>query len=420
MIAFLLYCYVASWPIMKLIGVWKYEGTPAITIERILFLLLVPAILVRSLIKKERFSFGAPFYWLCSYIIWCIINSFINPIDSRIRVLQVLFDTFFTPFLVYFTIMNMKNRVNFRLMAASMVLSGLVIGGIGIAEFIAGRNLVGPLEPNPEWVVRLFRANGPFHDGLTYAAVLVAYIPFTYYFMRKRLLNNYFAFFSIAFLACGSLVNFSRNAALSMVIILFILASRNSVSRLLALWFTIGAGGIVYYLFYDVFRSSVIYKTRVADMRDVAGRWAMYLDEVKLITTNLFTGIGFGNYGKTHLLGAHNSYLLVLIEYGLFGFIFFVGFIASLALKNLRKAYRRKDSILLRVKFSYLFIVLFMPNTFSLLHAAPFMTAFMIIIATIDLHFDESYADIAAPSSVIQTVNISPVVGKRAAVRALP
>lgn len=398
MIAYCLYFYVALWPILLLIGKWKYEDTPTISVARILVLLLFAVITISTLAKRERISLGTPFYWLGAYIIWCVLNSFINPVDSIIRQIQMLLDTLILPCLGYVIIMNMKERVNFRVLVIAMALSGLLIAGIGIAEFIADKNLIGSIPGDPTWEVKLYRTNGPFHDGIVYAAVLVAYTPFISYFMEKKVLNKYIGLPCIAFVLFGSFLNFSKGASLSIVVILSILFYRNRVSRLLGLSFALALGAILLYLSLDLILSSTAYRVRSTDTSTAAARWGMYLYILDLVTTNLFTGIGYGNYTKTHIMDTHNSYLRLLIDYGLFGFIFFIGFIGSLAMKTLRRAYLKKDYALLRVKICYLFLLLFIPNTINLLYGVPFMTAFMIMTATIDLHFSESSTAALSPA----------------------
>ncbi len=395
MVAYLLYFYLAFWPIMPLIGGWKLGGAPAISLARATLLLLFAMISLRAFLKKERFILGGSFCWFCLYLVWCFLNSYINPTDSRVQQFQSIVDTLFLPYLSYLVITNMKGRLNYRAAVAAFITSGLIIAVSGIAEWVAGRNLIGPDTAG----ATMFRPNGPFNDGLAYAASLASYIPFIYYFVKKRCLGRYAGLLCGAFLSFGSLINFSLGSTLSILVVIMILQTSGSFARLIGRGLAFGTcGGMGLYLLSGVIRSSRTYQARMHDTSTVAGRWAMYRHEVNIVLDAPFTGVGFGNYMKTHLLDPHNSYLLVLIEYGLLGFVFFIGFFGAILLKNIRKASRRGDGVMLRAKISDLFLVAFLANTVTLLHEAPFVCGLMIAMAMIDRHFSDISAVEAARS----------------------
>ena len=52
----------------------------------------------------------------------------------------------------------------------SVMISGIIISGVGLAEWAAGRNLVGPEYPWMEFS-GFFRTNGPFEDAISYSTI---------------------------------------------------------------------------------------------------------------------------------------------------------------------------------------------------------------------------------------------------------
>jgi putative inorganic carbon (hco3(-)) transporter len=74
-----------------------------------------------------------------------------------------------------------------------------------------------------------------------------------------------------------------------------------------------------------------------------SGRLEAWSAGIDMLKSNVFSGVGYGAFLDHHVLTAHNSFVLVFAELGLFGYFFWFGLI-SLSAIELSKGYHARDS----------------------------------------------------------------------------
>ena len=103
-----------------------------------------------------------------------------------------------------------------------------------------------------------------------------------------------------------------------------------------------------------------------------------------LIKENPLWGIGYLMYWKTHPLQLHNSYLLILVEFGIVGALFFALYLFSLLGVGLKKSVQLGFYIF-KTRLSILFLVLIVPNTIDFLNNAYFMLSIFTMTAIFNM-----------------------------------
>ena len=113
------------------------------------------------------------------------------------------------------------------------------------------------------------------------------------------------------------------------------------------LFFTIFlASLVIYFWFFDLeIHKFFINDDFFGDLQTGNGRYDIYENILVIFTGSnwmeLFFGHGYSSVSKALNLGAHNDFLQILFDYGLFGFVFYVSFIVSLI--NSRKMLEKKS-----------------------------------------------------------------------------
>lgn len=395
MIAASLYLYAALWPLFTLFKIVDFgQGIPDITVQNLLLLLAVGTIILSNAANNRSASVDRVFLWLMIYIVYVLANLMFNEVPSKVAVIRQLVQVYFLPYLGYFVITNYVERLNLIKLSYAILAGGVIVALIGIAEFVYGKNLVGPLDSAMMLESAVFRTNGPFLDAITYASILLLYFAFAYYLREKALIEKRIGTLSMLIIGVGSFINFSRAGIIVLLAMLIIFSKR----RLLVFGAAVASLAIIslfvvtlYPNLIEAITSSAIYQDRVSG-KTVEGRWEMYAYVLDLIMRNLLVGIGYGNYGLHHILQTHNSYLQIFVELGLPGIVIFCAFIFLLGTQYLVSAKKAGDGEYFRAKAAILLTVLFIPNTINLLHSTHFLNTWMLIAATMNMLFLKSFS----------------------------
>lgn len=204
----------------------------------------------------------------------------------------------------------------------SIVISSLFIVAEGYLQFKNGISYFG-IEPVIQHTdvdgVRSIDTRiqwlGPFSDPNDLALLFVASIPFL---LSKSLKFRIFPIICLFALVYGVYITNSRGgvlAALSAVVSYFIIKYRSIKGAILG-----GTLGLVIFL---------LGPSRVANISasedSAAGRIESWYSGYQMFKSSPLFGVGQGMFTDFHHLTAHNSFVLVMAELGLFGLFFFVG-----------------------------------------------------------------------------------------------
>ncbi|HTX86828.1 MAG TPA: O-antigen ligase family protein [Candidatus Nanoarchaeia archaeon] len=233
---------------------------------------------------------------------------------------------------------------------------------------------------------RWLRAYGSLdHPNILGGLVATGLIVLVYFYLAGLLENNeikkekrkekkffifYFIFY-ILFLAL--LFTFSRSAALALVcgiilFLIFIIWKKDwpALKRLgIVVALAAAMFGVIFFTYQNLFITRAQGAARL-EVKSFSER-KMYLDDsLNLIKKNWLFGVGIGNYTKAlatsdskrpwyNLEPVHNTFLLIWAETGIFGLLFFAGFLIYLA----RGALKKKQALSLSILMALVIIMIF-------------------------------------------------------------
>lgn len=395
--------FIAFWPFSQMSTISLGSGVPDVSIERILLPVLFILFAFKKISVEKKISFNHFFFSFVLFFIVLMLNiTFLS--ESKIIVIRLIFDIYFIGFLTYFSIVGFKESIHVKLMVYACLICGVIISSVGIFEYFYGQNIIGPVNASYE-EAKYFRTNGPFNDIIGYGAILLLYIVAVYQFMVSKVLTKKLAIPCIMFFSLGIFLTFSRADIFVLIFIWAMMLGGKSSIRIFFILLSIALLAICLYFAWDVISTSTVLQDRM-DTKTMTGRWAMYTYALNFYLEKPFFGIGFENFLtiKKHHYVVHNSYLQMLLELGLVGFVFFMYYVVSII--NLIQPRKIQDSALkhttMKSKICIASIILFIPNTVNLLHNAQFMQAAMIIFAALYIQTDQPLIKSSSCTKVTQ------------------
>ena len=384
MFNFLLYLFAASWPLLSLVVLYDPgAGLPAIDCLRPFAILLLLSTLYQAFVYKQRLQLGKITSSGLLFLVFFSLGVFVHSTTSSLSLtVASVVDLYLVPLALYISIIN-RHHFNYRTFLFCLLISASFIAVTGIAEFMAGRNLLGPasrLDVMVGFKSHVYRVNGPFYDIIGYSGVLLLFLPVCYYAYKEKVVGSVAHLLINGLIISGSLLAFSRATMLALFLVLFILLVEFKLLRFFLISYICLLLFAIAIFIADQLTSTSFFSERIADMAHVKGRWDQYLFVLRLFVEHPFVGIGFGQYLKQFHIQIHNSYLRFLLEFGLLGFIPYMGFICSIIFFNLRKMLTSPSSPESKISWGLVFIVLLVSNTVDLLSNSHFMLALLMIV----------------------------------------
>ncbi len=378
----LLYFAVAFWAII--VGIWDTvfpQGIFHVDPLRTIVILLFMVLFFWNLLLRRKFYLDAVIISGCMFVIFALYNLLINPTYFEKWQSAVFFlDTYMTAIMMYYILLNNKDAVDSRSIALCILTCGFCIALIGIAEMLAGHNLIGQYNKySVTEGMRLFRTNGPFYDVISYSAIVLLYVPFTYLCMKRGLIGSKNGVTLIILFIIGSSINFSRATILAMILVLLLLVTKSNIRNLFVAIYLFILGGVLVYLLVDTMLSFEIIGKRILDKGTFLQRANQYELVFREFASAPFFGIGYNMFTKRHTIPMHNSFLKILAEFGGIGFILFFYFICKIAFKKIMEIIRNRDMTLLAVRLSLAVIVFLVGSTIDLLGNREFLLTLLII-----------------------------------------
>ena len=400
---------------------WIYLG--AINIMSCLFFLFTPNAL--STAFKPLFK-SVFIYLYIFYITWNLLSYFyaINPVETLIN-LPRLVNTFFAIFFSYFLIYNLPNKFFFisRLFLVFLV-----------AELAAYYNDFATVYPKEG--LRVIAIKGFAGNKNITAASIAFKLPFALYILhsiRRPLYRFVLAFVLFSGVLAISLIE-ARSAILSslVVFIFFLLfqvyllvikhyTAKQGVSNILLTIFP-----YLLALFFNIGITNTANKATITDTvgriafteESSNGRFQYWGDAFNYFKKNPIFASGLGNWkiasiseGKEHISGytvpyhAHNDFIHVFTETGIFGGLAYISLFACLTIYLFLLLYNKfKNSGKLELQYFFLLLPLIVYGLDAGLNfpvARPLMQSSLAIFAglTLSLYFDQKHQD-EAPSPI--------------------
>lgn len=383
----MIYILLSTWPILHLIKFGTLAGNfYMIDAFKISSLFLFYLCIVYSLFQKRLFMIGFPIVFWSIYFVYILINGVFNgSAVGVVRIFSEQYNIYFVPLFLHFIIINYKYELNKKNVAYAILLSGVIINGIGIAEFFAGKNLIGTASSADEYLnyfKDVYRTNGPFPEGIGYSTIALLYVPFAYFTFKENIIGLFsfcllFLIFSVGFVA-----TYSRATIICYFIILIIIFSSSNlksltINSILFLFLFL----IVFFLWRILTASSDLYAQRLTNQDTVLGRWNQYMECLHIFISNPILGIGYGVYKKTHVYFIHNSFLKDLVELGFIGFILHIPLVFYPVFSQLKNSLNKNIKHLKKTIYSFLIILMIVPNTIDLIANQYFNIAIFLMTA---------------------------------------
>lgn len=264
-------------------------------------------------------------------------------------------DAFVLPLIVFVAASKVAtSEQRMSQIGGALVLAGLGLSLLGIAERIGGFELATRVGGVPRYDAHIhaIRISGPYADPEPYAVVVMVCLAATLYWTQLH--KRYFLGSIIAVLECAAIaLTFFRAAWIATLLVIVIaLAWRpKQHARAIGLIALLSAIGLFAYIGLE--RSSV-FTTRIHNTQNIYTRFGAYHEAFRLFRESPLTGVGVGQYhdvvqttfpsyffhGVQAVSYAHSSFLSVLAEQGVIGFIPFL--IVIIVCWQLIQAFRRR------------------------------------------------------------------------------
>jgi hypothetical protein len=221
--------------------------------------------------------------------------------------------------------------------AFSFMIAGGLLGAIGLAERIMGFELASLSGGQRRYddVIGATRISGPYSVPETYALSLVICLAVTLYWLQSRGHGPYIWGVLIAALEVGGIA-FSYFRAAWIAALLVVVGSLGIRPRRFARTFAVAAviGSLAFAGTTQLERHSKAFEERTTNTYNIYGRLATYEQGIQLFKSAPFTGVGIDGYTAVvqkrapvvvHKVKSvtfpHSSFVAVLAEQGLFGFV---------------------------------------------------------------------------------------------------
>jgi len=377
---------LAFWPFFAQIKINMGTSIPDISVLRVVVLFLIVTVPLRTLFGGRKIVFDFTMKCFVAFSLLFVVLSAINALPT-IEIIQNYLDIFFIPISFYFVIVNTKDEISKISIILASIVSGVSIGAIGIAESIVGYNIYGPIGKGIN-IAGYYRTSGPFHDGITYAAILLFFIAFYLFILQAKKLSHplikYLLIGAVCICVVASVAQLSRACILVLVMILAVWFLGVNFRTIVIVYLLTLMFVVPLYLCKNKIIHSTLYKDRVEDISTMTGRYERYERLLHIYKSNPLLGIGYSNLSRR--INPHNSYLQYLIEFGLFGFVFWLLLIFSplLVLKKLSKD-KAIVSSFNRYIISLLLLITLIPMTISALGSSYFMLTYFISAGIVQL-----------------------------------
>jgi O-antigen ligase len=337
---------------------------PVVTFDRVWVGSMIAAIAGVGLTAnrpRARVVFTRAFLALA--VVWGI-RSFLAPTTTRNLAIGTWIDALVVPYML-FTATRLFGRAEHRRhqIAAALMLGGVVLAAIGIAESIFGFELAsrsgGSLRVESE--LATVRISGPYPVPEPYALSLLMTFAATLYWTQLRGAGRYVIGYSAAAIQLAAVgLTLFRAAWIGAALIAFVAIGVRRGRWPRALYVGAIMGAILFSAVTHVKHNTGLAQ-RVDNTDNIWGRLATYEQGLGMFTSHPLLGVGVTRYhavavdlpprvvhGVESVTFPHSSFILVLAEQGLVGIIplLLLTFTTWRLLRALRRA-RAPDAIIL-------------------------------------------------------------------------
>lgn len=342
-----------------MIGSARFFEGPFLNFNRLMGIIIICLFFIDFFIlKSRRFNFSIQGIWILLFAMVVFVSTFFS---VNLNISMSTFRLYFRVFLLYFLITNIiTSSLWMRKFIYTLLLAGVLITTFSIIDNYSFKKYHMPItdklgitSTSPEMYEmmirkrdpnRLYGALGYTKDVNYFSLILVTLFPLTFTFINdKKKLSIFFCYISEILIFLGIIFSLSRAAILALIIITILMIKRSLIPKKLlkaTLIIIIISLPILSMQSLKRIYSFVLYpfemkKTNSMDIQNVSSRIYCIQAGLQMFFDHPFIGVGIGNYPYTYARYAppgaertpryaHNTYIQILTETGLIGFVVFI------------------------------------------------------------------------------------------------
>jgi len=238
-------------------------------------------------------------------------------------------------------------KANRLRMAGAMAWGGTLVAALGVTERLFGyelASLTGGVPRTDSGLPGVVRVSGPYNVPEVYSLILVSTLAATLYWWQSSRRQGGLVTIAVALQVVGLANSLFRVSWISGLLVLVVALGFRPRRLGRAVAAVVGTALLGVFALLPL-ESSSVFTERVGNTSNVSGRFATYLQAVDIFKTSPTVGVGIGNYnavasqrdgvyigGVRSLDFAHSSFLDVLAEQGVVGFLPLLAVAIGLAL----------------------------------------------------------------------------------------
>jgi putative inorganic carbon (hco3(-)) transporter len=306
-------------------------------VDRIMFVILAVVTFLYFLYSKQILSFfKEPIFWPMFAL---TLMAFVSIIGHRFNVeaWSAFANKLFVPYSMFFiarTVFKEERPIRYFFFFALLILVYLVF--ISIAFLLDVKSLVYPSYINDEsFGIMADRARGPFLQAVANGTSIIFLGLVVFYWFHKRNYKGLYPTLLLFAIPIAIIATMTRAIWLSFLgsIALIIIGSGTAKVRRIGIWLTIPCAMTVVVLMYSNAATQFLFN-RLTEQGPVDFRFGIYTAGFEMFKDHPIWGWGFfgmssniwryiTDFSTKYNWAAHNTYLEILVEYGLIGFIIY-------------------------------------------------------------------------------------------------
>jgi len=306
-------------------------GIPDINATRLISYLLILVFLFDSAIKKRMKLFSKWTFTLIIYSAIVLLSVSWSKYSYSLNVVQKIFNSVFLPLMIAIIALNIFREKYITVpFLKNIIFASVVLSLISMYQFFSRSTTFG------EWV----RGAATMGNPNALAIFLVLILPLTIYALEKQIIPIMLGFPLLALVAGGILSTLSRKGIITAALTLFIyFFQKRQFKKIAVLSFCAGMTLLTLAAF-------SLDPGRLGPDKfdaDIGKKWNLTYAGLQMFVTSPIIGLGYEGYyensppytGFPYKYDAHNIFITALTNYGVIGFIPFLGiFLYPLAISR--------------------------------------------------------------------------------------
>lgn len=299
------------------------SGIPDLGLYEVCVIVWVFSFMVDLMLKRVRAGFRDMWFInMAIYMLWVFMSISWSYEGYTFNTVRGFIFNYLAPFFVCFATGFYLIESDIRkILAKHAIICCLILSLVSYYQFKTNLGAYYELD-------REVRAAATLGNANLLAIYLVLNVPVFLYALKNRIINKYLLLFTLVCVGLGVFGTVSRKGMITFVTVFMIFFTLIKNYSMLVLAMILLAGAGAYVMQQDIVANRF---SDTAIEREFRGKGTMIKVGLILFTESPIIGKGYAgywNYSKKFFKrseDAHNNYLTALVDYGIIGFIFFMG-----------------------------------------------------------------------------------------------